>query len=126
MKMQKHYHQLLAITADGVIFGFDKTELKLLLLKREKEPFKHKWALPGGYVFSDETTEESAKRILFEKVGLKNVFIEQLYTFSDIDRDPRERTISVSYYALVNRQNFELIAGRDFLHSFLLERRQFL
>ncbi len=104
-----------ALTSDCVIFGFDGGELKLLLIEREKEPFKNRWALPGGFVFLDETTEECAKRILQEKAGLKNVFIEQLYTFSEVDRDPRERIVSVTYYALVDKQHYELIAGRDTL-----------
>jgi 8-oxo-dGTP diphosphatase len=102
-----------ALATDCVIFGFDGGELKLLLLEREKEPFKNKWALPGGFVFMSETTEACAKRILAEKAGIRQVFIEQLYTFSDIDRDPRERIISVAYYALVNKHQYELIAGRD-------------
>lgn len=102
-----------ALATDCVIFGFDGGELKLLLTEREKEPFKNKWALPGGFVFMEETTEDCAKRILLEKAGIKNVFIEQLYTFSDIDRDPRERIVSVAYYALVNKPQYELLAGRD-------------
>lgn len=109
-----HYeYQRPALTSDCVIFGFDGGELKLLLIEREKEPFKNKWALPGGFVQIDETTEACAKRILLEKVGLKNVFIEQLYTFSTIDRDPRERIVSVSYFTLVNKHHYKLIAGRD-------------
>ena len=106
-------YQRPALATDCVIFGFDGGELKLLLIEREKEPFKNKWALPGGFVFMEETTEECAKRILFEKTGIKNMFIEQLYTFSDVDRDPRERIVSVTYYALVNKHQYELIAGRD-------------
>lgn len=102
-----------ALATDCVIFGFDGGELKLLLLEREKEPFKNKWALPGGFVFIEETTEACAKRILMEKAGIKNVFVEQLYTFSDIDRDPRERIVSVAYYALVDKKQCELVAGRD-------------
>jgi len=102
-----------ALTTDCVIFGFDGGELKLLLLEREKDPFKNKWALPGGFVFIDETTEACAKRILAEKAGIKNMFVEQLYTFSDTDRDPRERVISVAYFALVNKLQYELVAGRD-------------
>jgi 8-oxo-dGTP diphosphatase len=102
-----------ALATDCVIFGFDGGELKLLLIEREKDPFKNKWALPGGFVFMQETTEECAKRILLEKTGVKNMFIEQLYTYSDIDRDPRERIVSVAYYALVNKHQYELIAGRD-------------
>lgn len=102
-----------ALATDCVIFGFDGGELKLLLLEREKEPFQNKWALPGGFVFMNETTEESAKRLLLEKAGIKDVFIEQLFTFSELDRDPRERIVSVAYYALVNKLQYHLIAGRD-------------
>jgi 8-oxo-dGTP diphosphatase len=106
-------YQRPALATDCVIFGFDGGELKLLLIEREKEPFKNKWSLPGGFVYMEETTEASAKRILLEKAGIKNVFIEQLFTFSDIDRDPRERIVSVSYFALVDKHQYELIAGRD-------------
>lgn len=109
----QYNYQRAGLATDCVIFGFDGGELKLLLAEREKEPFKNKWALPGGFIFIDETTEDCAKRILLEKTGIKNVFIEQLYTFSDLNRDPRERIISVAYYALVNKYQYELIAGRD-------------
>lgn len=102
-----------AVASDCVIFGFDGGELKLLLLEREKEPFKGKWALPGGFVHAHETADECAKRILVEKAGIKNVFIEQLYTFSSPERDPRDRVISISYYSLVNKHHYTLIAGRD-------------
>lgn len=111
-KYQYHYERP-ALATDCVIFGFDGGELKLLLIEREKEPFKNKWALPGGFVFMDETTEACAKRILIEKAGVRNVFIEQLYTFSEVQRDPRERIISVAYYALINTRQLELMAGRD-------------
>ncbi|MDP2386869.1 MAG: NUDIX domain-containing protein [Bacteroidota bacterium] len=106
-----------ALATDCVIFGFDGGSLKLLLTEREKEPFKNKWALPGGFVHMDETTDECAERILKEKVGVKNVFVEQLYTFSETDRDPRERVVSVSYFALVNKHQYELVAGRDTLKA---------
>lgn len=102
-----------ALATDCVIFGFDGGELKLLLIEREREPFRHKWALPGGFVYMNETTEDSARRILLEKTGIKNMFVEQLYTFSELDRDPRERIVSVAYFALVNKHQYELIAGRD-------------
>jgi 8-oxo-dGTP diphosphatase len=102
-----------SIATDCVIFGFDGGGLKLLLIERDNEPFKNKWALPGGFIFMEETAEESAKRILREKVGIKNVYIEQLYTFSEVQRDPRERIISIAYFALVNTKQYQLIAGRD-------------
>src|SRR6188508_72188 len=90
-----------ALTVDCVVFGFDEEELKVLLIQRGLEPFKGRWALPGGFVRVDETVDEAARRELSEEAGLKNVFLEQLYTFGAIDRDPRERVISVTYYALV-------------------------
>ncbi len=102
-----------ALATDCVIFGFDGGELKLLLLKREKEPFQNTWALPGGFVYMQETTEEAAKRLLSEKTGVHGVYIEQLFTFSETGRDPRERIVSVTYYALVNKSQVELLAGRD-------------
>ncbi|WP_343632128.1 NUDIX domain-containing protein [Fluviicola sp.] len=120
MKQKTHYqyeYERPALATDCAIFGFDGGELKLLLLKREKEPFENKWALPGGFVYMHETAEVSAKRILMEKAGIKDVFIEQLYTFSRIDRDPRERIVSVSHYALVDKSQFELIAGRDTIQA---------
>jgi len=102
-----------ALTTDCIIFGFDETDLKVLLIERGIEPYKGKWAFPGGFVNMDETTEDGAKRELFEETGLKNVFIEQLFTFSDVDRDPRGRVISVAYYALVNLKDHSAKAGDD-------------
>jgi 8-oxo-dGTP diphosphatase len=90
-----------ALTVDCVVFGFDETELKVLLIERALDPFKGKWALPGGFVRVEETLDEAARRELEEEAGLKNVFLEQLYTFGTVDRDPRERVVSVAYYALV-------------------------
>ena len=90
-----------AMTADCVIFGFDGFSIKVLLIQRGIEPFKGKWALPGGFMNIDETAEECAKRELEEETGLKNASVEQFYTFSDVNRDPRERVITVAHYALV-------------------------
>lgn len=90
-----------SVTADCVIFGFDGTTIKVLLIQRGIEPFKGKWAFPGGFMNIDETVEECAKRELEEETGLKNVSVEQFYTFSDVNRDPRERVITVAHYALV-------------------------
>ena len=90
-----------AVTADCVIFGFDGIGIKVLLIQRGIEPFKGKWAFPGGFIQMDETVEECAKRELEEETGLKNASVEQFHTFSDVNRDPRERVITVAHYALV-------------------------
>jgi 8-oxo-dGTP diphosphatase len=90
-----------ALTVDCVVFGFDEGELKVLLIQRGLAPFKGKWALPGGFVRVEETIDEAARRELQEETGLTDVFLEQLYTFGAVDRDPRERVLSVAYYALV-------------------------
>ena len=90
-----------SVTADCVIFGFDGVSIKMLLIQRGIEPFKGKWAFPGGFMKIDVTAEECAKRELEEETGLKNAAVEQFYTFSDVNRDPRERVITVAHYALV-------------------------
>lgn len=90
-----------SVTADCVIFGFDGGSIKVLLIRRGIDPFKGKWAFPGGFMKIDETAEECARRELEEETGLKNTAVEQFYTFSDVNRDPRERVISVAHYALV-------------------------
>ena len=90
-----------SVTADCVIFGFDSVAIKVLLIQRGIEPFKGKWAFPGGFMKMDETAEECAKRELEEETGLNNASVEQFYTFSDVNRDPRERVITVAHYALV-------------------------
>lgn len=115
--MYTYEYERPALATDCAIFGFDGGELKLLLLERENAPFRGTWALPGGFVHMQETTEAAAKRILLEKAGIRNVFIEQLYTFSEIERDPRERIVSVAYFALVNKTQFRLIAGRDTIQA---------
>lgn len=90
-----------ALAADCVIFGFDGVDMKVLLIQRANEPYKNHWAFPGGFMNIDETIEDCAKRELEEETGLKNVAVEQLYTFSEVNRDSRERIISVAHYALV-------------------------
>src|SRR5438270_9488199 len=102
-----------ALTVDCVVFGFDESELKVLLIQRGLEPFKGRWALPGGFVRVDETLDAAARRELQEEAGLTNVFLEQLYTFGAVDRDPRERVVSVAYYALVKLSEHEAKAATD-------------
>ncbi|MBL9142132.1 MAG: NUDIX domain-containing protein [Verrucomicrobiaceae bacterium] len=102
-----------ALTVDCVVFGVDEHELKILLIKRGIEPFAGCWALPGGFVRVDETLDEAARRELEEEAGLKDVFLEQLYTFGSLKRDPRERVVSVAYYALVKRVEHHTTAATD-------------
>lgn len=103
-----------AVTVDCIIFGLDEShQLKVLLIQRAKDPFKHYWALPGGFVLAEETLKDAALRELEEETGVKDVFVEQLFTFGDPDRDPRGRVISVAYYALVNLGEYELAASSD-------------
>ena len=100
-----------AVTADCVIFGFDGVSIKILLIQRGIEPYKNKWALPGGFVCIDESAEECARRELEEETGLKGVTVEQFHTFSDVERDPRERVITVAHYALVRLA--DVVGGDD-------------
>jgi 8-oxo-dGTP diphosphatase len=102
-----------ALTVDGVVFGFGAGELKVLLIQRALEPFKGKWALPGGFVHVDETLDEAARRELVEETGLEDIYLEQLYTFGTVKRDPRERVVSVAYYALVKLSDHKAKAATD-------------
>lgn len=84
-----------------------------MLIQRGLPPFEGKWALPGGFVRVEETLDEAARRELEEETGLRRVFLEQLYTFAEVDRDPRERVVSVAYYALVNLRDHPVQAATD-------------
>ncbi|HEY7116005.1 MAG TPA: NUDIX domain-containing protein [Tepidisphaeraceae bacterium] len=104
-----------AVTVDCVVFGLDldADDLKILLIQRRVEPFVGTWALPGGFVGMDETLEQSARRELQEETGISRLYLEQLYTFGDVGRDPRERVITVAYYALVKLGDHVLKADTD-------------
>ncbi|MBN4050423.1 NUDIX hydrolase [Desulfobulbus sp. AH-315-M07] len=102
-----------ALTVDCIVFGLDDKELKVMLIQRDLPPFEGKWALPGGFVRVDETLEEAARRELEEETGLHRVFLEQLYTFGAVDRDPRERVVSVAYNALVKLSDHKVQAATD-------------
>ncbi len=90
------------VAVDCIIFGFDKEDLKILLIKRNFEPKKGHWSLMGGFLKKNENLNVAANRILFQLTGLDDIYMEQLFAFSEVNRDPAERTISVAYYALIN------------------------
>jgi len=103
-----------ALTVDCVIFGMDSSsDLKVLLIQRGHAPYKDHWALPGGFVDMEEDLENAALRELAEETGVKDVFIEQLYTFGAPGRDPRGRVVSVAYFALVNLDEHPVQASSD-------------
>jgi 8-oxo-dGTP diphosphatase len=102
-----------SVSVDLVIFTIAEDDLKVLLIRRGQEPFKGRWALPGGFVDIDESPEHAAARELEEEVGVTNVYLEQLYTFGDPKRDPRGRVISVSYFALVDAERQRIVAASD-------------
>jgi 8-oxo-dGTP diphosphatase len=103
----------LRVTVDIVIFTLSEGSLQVLLVKRGVPPFEGQYAIPGGFIRGDESLEEAALRELYEETGVRNVFLEQLYTFGDPKRDPRGRVITVAYYALIASDKLSLVAGAD-------------
>lgn len=102
-----------SVTVDLVIFTIAANDLQVLLIRRDLEPFKGQWALPGGFVGIDESLEDAAARELQEEAGVKQVYLEQLFTFGAPPRDPRGRVISVAYFALVDSEQQQVVAGSD-------------
>lgn len=102
-----------SVTVDCVVFGLAGTELSVLLVERAVEPFEGSWALPGGFVRMDEDLEAAARRELEEETGLSLAWLEQLYTFGSVDRDPRGRVITVAWYALVKTMEEGVRGGTD-------------
>lgn len=102
-----------ALTVDCIILTEVLNEIKILLIKRKYAPFKDKWAFPGGFVDMDETAEEAAKRELEEETGLIANDLIQIHTFSNVNRDPRGRKISVVYYSMQTYENVKIKAGDD-------------
>jgi 8-oxo-dGTP diphosphatase len=100
------------LTVDAVIFGYVEIDLKLLLIKRKYEPFKDMWALPGGYVL-EEGIDAAIKREVFEETGIEDLYLEQLYTFGELERDPRGQIVTVAYYGLVKPSDYKLHASSD-------------
>lgn len=102
-----------SVTVDVVLFTLYDQDLQVLLVKRGHWPFAGAWAIPGGFVHMDEPLEAAARRELLEEAGVSDVFLEQLYTFGEPDRDPRTRVITVAYMAVVSADQISLRAGSD-------------
>ena len=108
MHIKRYIHQnRMLLAVDCIIFGFDGTHLKLLLIKRSFQPQKGRWSLMGGFVMPDENLDTAAARILKQLTGLTDIYLEQLFAFGDPHRDPTERTVSISYFALVDINKYE-------------------
>ncbi len=102
-----------SLTVDCVVFGLDSDHLQVLLIQRGIQPFQGQWALPGGFIHMDESLEQAALRELREETGITQIFLEQLFTFGDVDRDPRDRVVTVAYYALIDLNAHQLKATTD-------------
>lgn len=103
------------VTVDVLVFAVNQKldALKILLIRRKSHPFIHCWSLPGGFVEMQESLEDAARRELEEKTGLQNIYMEQLYTFGEPERDPRTRVISIAYMALIREEAVAVKAGDD-------------
>lgn len=106
--MTKYHKQTrILVAVDCIVFGFDGQKLKILLIKRALDPERNKWSLMGGFVEPEESVDQAATRILKKLTGLEGVYLEQFHTFSDPQRDPIERTLSVAYFALIDISQYE-------------------
>ncbi|MDF4202922.1 NUDIX domain-containing protein [Maribacter sp. SA7] len=105
--------QSIKLSVDAVVFGYESETISVLLIKRKYEPFKGKWAIPGGFVTDSESLEEAVERELKEETGIKINYLEQLYTFGKLNRDPRNRVVSVAYFGLIKPSAFKLSASTD-------------
>jgi 8-oxo-dGTP diphosphatase len=108
------HHPRFHVALDCIIFGFDRGELKLLIHKRRFEPFMGHWSLFGGFLREDESLVDAANRILRELTGLENIYMEELQTYGEIDRDPAGRVISVAYYALIPAHRYSASYSRRY------------
>lgn len=106
--------QDIKVSVDAVVFGYDPQDgISVLLIKRRNDPFQKMWALPGGLVLTGESIDVAVKRELKEEAGIDVNYLEQLYTFGDPGRDPRNHAISVSYFGVVRPQDFQVVAQSD-------------
>jgi 8-oxo-dGTP diphosphatase len=105
--------QSIQLSVDAVVFGYEAGNISILLIKRKYEPFKGKWAIPGGFVLDNESLEEAVERELKEETGIKINYLEQLYTFGKPNRDPRGRVVSIAYFGLIRPNAFKIYASTD-------------
>ncbi len=105
------------LTVENIILSYENKQIKALLIQRKHDPFKGEWALPGGPVAINESLEEAANRHLSDQSGIDDAYIEQFYTFGAVDRDPRGRSVSVTYYALINSDDMALDPGAEALSA---------
>ena len=114
MKKSSKKYKFAAVAVDVVVFSIDKGELKVLLIEMKKRPYKSFWAAPGGLIKADESLDQAAKRQLSIKAGLKNVYLEQLYTFGEVNRDPFGRVVSTAYFALIPSAGIKPKTSREY------------
>ncbi len=114
-----HTPQNIKVAVDAIVFGYSKHEgVSVLLIQRKYPPFKNSWAIPGGFVLEGESLETAVRRELQEETGITVHYLEQLYTFGEPERDPRQRIISIAYFALVKSAQFQqLKASTDAEHA---------
>ena len=111
--MYTYEHPHPSVTTDCVVFAFDGKSLNLLLINRGIEPYKGAWALPGGFIHMDETAEDGALRELKEETGVEDIYLEQFHTFTTVDRDPRERVMTIAFLAFIRQDDYSVVAGDD-------------
>ena len=115
MSHLRHYNSKdkVLVAVDSVIFGFENKGLKILLIKRDFEPQKGSWSLIGGFLRQKETLDQAANRVLNELTGLDDIYMEQLFSYSAVDRDPVDRTISVAFFALINIEQYDFKLNKE-------------
>jgi 8-oxo-dGTP diphosphatase len=109
LENRSHY----PLSTDCVVFGYAESQLQIALIERKRGPFTGAWALPGGFMEGDETIEEGARRELLEETGIDNIYLKQCGAFSQVDRDPRGRVITLAFFALVDPSQYQLISSGD-------------
>lgn len=105
--------QSIKLSVDAVVFGYEEGNISVLLIRRKYDPFKGDWGIPGGFVDNAESLEDAVERELFEETGVKINYLEQLYSFGKLGRDPRGRIVSIAYFGLVRSNTFKIFASTD-------------